>query len=296
MATGISVVVNRRTVGELLRSGWVQWIWIGALFLAAFRPTIVGTIGSWFDDGINMQHGLLVPFVAAYMVWAKQEVLKRIPQAPNYWGIAIVSGAALIWMLSLLTQWVWVSRMALLLGLTGCILALHGFRMVRALAYPLCTLVLMIAPPTFVSERVTLQLQLLASRLGEISLETLGYSVLREGNILEMVGEKLAVAEACSGIRSLTSLIFLAVAYNYFFVPKRSIRIIMLLAVVPVAILCNSGRIVATGIVGQYNRELAHGMLHETFGYFGLTLGAILLLLLHRVIVSWQSKESTHHA
>ena len=60
----------------------------------------------------------------------------------------------------------------------------------------------MVAPPTFIFERLTLSLQLLASRLGEACLEALGYSVLREGNILEMVGIKLSVEEACSGIRS----------------------------------------------------------------------------------------------
>ena len=131
----------------------------------------------------------------------------------------------------------------------------------------------MIAPPSFINERVTLQLQLMASRLGEVSLEALGFSVLREGNILEMVGEKLAVAEACSGIRSLMALIFLAVVYNFFFVPQKKFRVILLASVIPIAILCNAGRIVATGVVGQYNRELAHGMLHATFGYFGLALG-----------------------
>ncbi|PWU04524.1 MAG: hypothetical protein C5B51_16595 [Terriglobia bacterium] len=287
-------VPQKRIVERLQQSESIPWIFIAALLAAAFGPTILSLIGSWFDDGINMQHGVIVPMVSAYMIWTKQEDLKRIPSAPSYWGILIVFGAALAWMLSMLTQWVWISRISLLVGLTGCIAALHGLRIVRALAYPLLTLLLMIAPPSFINEQVTLQLQLLASRLGEVSLEALGYSVLREGNILEMVGEKLAVAEACSGIRSLTSLLFLTVAYNYFFVGRRAHRIIMLCAVVPVAILCNAGRILATGVVGQYNRALAHGMLHEAFGYFGLGLGAVLLLLLHRVLVKWPSREVAH--
>jgi exosortase len=204
---------------------------------------------------------------------------------PSRWGIAIVAGAGALSILSALTQWTWVSRMTFLISFVGCIIALYGFRIVRELAYPIFTLVLMIAPPTFVIERITIELQQLASRLGEISLEFFGFSVLREGNVLEMVGEKLAVAEACSGIKSLMALLFLAAVYNYFFVSRKAVRAIIFGAVVPVAVLCNAGRILATGVVGQYNRELAHGMLHATFGYISLGLGATLLILLHRLLV-----------
>jgi exosortase/archaeosortase family protein len=67
-------------------------------------------------------------------------------------------------------------------------------------------------------------------------------------------------------------------------------------SVVPIAILCNAGRIVATGVVGQYNRELAHGMLHATFGYFGLALGALLLFGLHRLLLMLPLMGNKRHA
>jgi exosortase len=269
-----------------LHGSWIVGAWIALLLVAAFLHTLVGVVGIWFDEPSNMEHGIFVPFAAAYMVWMKQDELKQLKVSPSLWGLAAVVAAAMLSILSIAAQWIWVSRIAFLVGLVGCVWAVCGFRYIRKLVYPLSTLVLMIAPPSFINERVTLQLQLLASRLGEVSLEALGFSVLREGNILEMVGEKLAVAEACSGIRSLTALIFLAVIYCFFFVPQRRIRAILLVSVVPIAILCNAGRIVATGVVGQYNRELAHGMLHATFGYFGLALGAVLLFGFHRLLVT----------
>jgi exosortase len=253
--------------------------------VAAFARTLWGIGGSWFDEASNMEHGPFVPIIVGYMLWLKRDQLRLIPKMPSRWGIAVVAGAGALSVLSALAQWTWVNRMAFLISLVGCIVALYGFRIVRELKYPLCTLVLMITLPSFVIERITIDLQLLASRLGEISLEFFGFSVLREGNVLEMVGEKLAVAEACSGIRSLMALIFLAAVYNYFFVPQNSVRSVIFGAVVPVAILCNAGRILATGVVGQYNRELAHGMLHATFGYLSLGLGATLLILLHRLLI-----------
>jgi exosortase len=277
-----------------LQGAWILGGWLALLLGVAYLHTLQGVAGSWFDEAINMEHGIFVPFAAAYMVWMKQDELKRLPLVPSWLGVGAVLGATLLFFLSTVAQWVWVGRVSFLAGLVGCIWAVCGFQFLRHLAYPLCTLVLMIAPPSFVIERVTLQLQLLASRLGEVSLEALGFSVLREGNILEMVGEKLAVAEACSGIRSLMALIFLAVVYNFFFVTQKRIRLILLASVIPIAILCNAGRIVATGVVGQYDRALAHGMLHATFGYFGLALGAILLFGLHRLLIRlpWMGRKS----
>jgi exosortase len=168
--------------------------------------------------------------------------------------------------------------------------------MARELAYPLCTLVLMIAPPTFVYERLTLDLQLIASRLGESGLEALGYSVMREGSILELVGTKLSVEEACSGLRSLLSILFMCVLYNYFFVHSKLMQTILLVWAVPIAILGNAGRIVATGIASQYKPEMIHGTAHDAFGYFSVVIAAIGCIVLHLTMLSIQKTWRAHHA
>jgi exosortase len=284
MPDEVGVLEKSRGVGALVQPGWLPAIWIGCLLLVGFGPTLLRMGGTWFNDSLNMEHGTLVVPVAAYMVWHKWDTLRRIPRAPTTWGLVLVFWGVLQSFVSKATQQLWGSEMGFLICLVGCILALYGFRMVRELAYPLALLLIMIAPPAYIYERLTLQLQLLASRLAEVSLETLGYSVLREGNILELVGERLAVAEACSGIRSLMALLFLCATYSYFWVSQNRIRGLLLVAVIPIAIICNSGRIVLTGVVGQYNRELAHGMLHATFGYVSLILGAILVVAFHRCI------------
>jgi exosortase/archaeosortase family protein len=90
------------------------------------------------------------------------------------------------------------------------------------------------------------------------------------------------------------ALIFLITSYCYFFVPQKKTRVILFLGVVPIAILCNAGRILATGVVGQYNRELAHGILHAAFGYVSLATGAILCILLHTFITKMGMERSRH--
>jgi exosortase len=242
-----------------------------------------------------MEHGVLVIPAAAYMAWAKKDVLARIPRQHSIWGLVLLFWGALQAILGIAAQWVWVGRMAFLVSLVGSIAALFGWRMVRELIYPLCTLILMVAPPTFLFERLTLSLQLLASRLGESALEALGYSVLRQGNVLEMVGIKLSVEEACSGIRSLLAILFMCVLYNYFFVQGVGMRTLILAMATPIAILGNAVRIVATGIASQYNPALVSGAAHEAFGYVSVAAAAVGCVLFHLMASSavkgWQRRH-----
>jgi exosortase len=267
-----------------IRSG-IQMALLGALLLASFWPILVGIYGSWFDERSYMEHGILVVPAAAYMAWAKKDKLAKLPIHPSRWAVGLLAWGALQALLGEVGQWVWVSRTAFLISLVGCIALVYGFQMIKELVYPLSTLILMIAPPNFVFERLTLGLQLLASRLGADALEALGYSVLREGNILEMVGIKLSVEEACSGIRSLVAIVFMCVLYNYFFVEKKSMRIWILALAIPIAILGNAVRIVATGIAGQYNHAWVSGATHEAFGYVSVVVAAVGCIGVHMVLL-----------
>jgi len=278
------------------RSTTIRAVVCGILLLVGFWPILQSMYGSWFDERAYMEHGILVIPAAAYMVWTKWERLKRVPVRPSWWGLLLVVGGALQAALGILAHWVWVSRTAFLVSLVGSIILVYGWTMVRELVYPLCTLILMIAPPTFLFARLTLSLQLLASRLGESALEALGYSVFRDGNILEMVGIKLSVEEACSGIRSLMAILFLAVLYNYFFVQGKWMRVAILIVAVPIAILGNAARIVATGIAAQYDHSLAEGAAHETFGYVSVAVAALGCMALHIVMLSIQKAWRSHHA
>ncbi len=254
----------------------------GGLLVLAFWPILLGIYGSWFDEHAYMEHGLLVVPAAAYMVWTERHRLQKVLPKPSGWGAILLLAGALQAVLGVVAQWIWVSRMAFLESLAGCILLVYGREMLRRLMYPLATLILMITPPTFVFERLTLSLQLLASTLGASCLDALGYSVLREGNILEMVGIKLSVEEACSGIRSLLAIIFMCVLYNFFFVNGRSMKAWLLAMAIPIAILGNAGRIVASGVAGQYNHAWVAGATHEAFGYVSVLIAALGCIGLHQ--------------
>lgn len=272
-------------VARSQRWGAIVTFSLAAILLAlVYGPTLYGIAGSWFDENADVGHGMAVPLVAAYIAWTKRKKLAKITTKPSILGLPLVLWGASQFVVSAAADWVFATRTAFVISLIGVVLAIWGWEIFKALAFPLGLLFLMIAPPSFLQAKITFPLQLIASTLAERSLDTLGYSVLREGNILELVGERLAVAEACSGIRALFSLFFFCLIYNYFFVESKPVRWLLLLSVIPVALLANAGRIVATGVIGQYNRELAHGIMHENLGYLSILAAGAMLLGVHAIL------------
>lgn len=154
----------------------------------------------------------------------------------------------------------------------------------RALWFPLVVLALAIPLPEFVFKLSRVQLQLLASQTAERALDLLGVSVLREGNILHLAGFDMSVAQACSGLRSLLSIAFLTITYCYFLEPKKRIRLLLVVLVVPLTILANAARLVATALLVPLDPRWALGLRHEAVGWTAAILTVGLLFGSHRVI------------
>lgn len=106
--------------------------------------------------------------------------------------------------------------------------------------------------------------------------------VLRDGNILELASQKLSVAEACSGIRSLLSLSFLSLVYAYFFDRKVWMRWVLLFATVPIAIIANSARVTLTGVFSEIDPALAEGFFHEAEGWVIFIVALVILVVVHQ--------------
>jgi len=137
-----------------------------------------------------------------------------------------------------------------------------------------------------VYNQITFPLQLFASVVAERSLEILNIPVLREGNILELASQRLSVAEACSGIRSLLSLSFLSVVYAYFFDRKVWMRWVLLIATIPIAIVANSARVTLTGVLSEIDPALAEGFFHEAEGWV-IFLVALGMMVIAHLLINW---------
>ena len=264
---------------------WPAIAWFGILLIVVYFPILSKLVAQWSSDD-DVGHGFFVPLVAGYIAWQRRDQLLGMEWRPAWWGIGILVWAGIQAYLGMLGAELFLQRTAFLFSLVGMLLVLGGTGLIRQLAFPLLLLPFMIPLPTVVYNQITFPLQLFASAVAERSLEVLNIPVLRDGNILELASQKLSVAEACSGIRSLLSLSFLSVVYAYFFDRKVWMRWVLLIATIPIAIIANSARVTLTGVFSEIDPSLAEGFFHEAEGWVIFVVALIMLAVTH-LLLNW---------
>lgn len=262
---------------------WKNLAWFGALLLLCYAPVLYRLAQQWYSDE-DMGHGFFVPLVAGYIVWKRRHDLAALRPETNYWGLVVVLWGALQFMLGTLGAELFLSRTAFLVSLIGVVWFLCGTKILKRVAFPLILLWFMIPIPAIIYARITLPLQLFASRVAETILGLIDIPVLRDGNVLELASQKLSVVEACSGIRSLLALSFLALIYAYFFDRKVWMRWALLLATIPIAIAANATRVTITGILSEYRTDLAQGFFHMLEGWVLFLVAFILMTVTHGLL------------
>jgi exosortase len=232
----------------------------------------------WRTDE-DMSHGFLVPVVILWVIWRERKRWRALPVEPSRWGFAFLALAAGLQFAGALGVGLFAGSLAFLLSVAGAVLCLGGFGWLRALAFPLGLAFFMLPKLAIVYNQATLPLQLLASRIAAGILTVSRIGVIREGNILDVGGHRVAVVEACNGIRYLLSLGFMAVVFGYLADSKTWMRLALLVAAVPVAILANGIRVAAAG----WLPSLEAGVPHAISGWFIFVVCLATLMLLRQL-------------
>lgn len=260
-----------------------------ALALAIVIGVIYYGIGSalaadWWANP-NFSHGFFVPPFSIFVAWQRRKSLAALPLRPSWIGLLIIAGALGVLVVGVLGAELFLSRSSLVLLLCGMIVYFAGWRHFRVLFFPWAVLFLMIPIPVIIFNQITLPLQFLASRLAAGLLGLVGVPVLREGNVINLPSMSLEVVEACSGIRSLVTLVTLAVIYGYFMEKRYLWRFVLMIAAIPIAVLANGMRIMGAGLLGQYaSPDYAEGFFHLFSGWLIFVLSLAMLFLLNRVL------------
>jgi len=250
----------------------------------------------WWNDP-DYGHGFFVPLFSGYILWQQRERWLSARTKPSNFGFVVMLGAVCLLFLGSLGAELFTSRFSLLLLLAGMILFLSGWDLLRAVSFPLGFLVLMIPIPVIIYNKITFPLQLLASRVASSFLEFIGVPVLRDGNVLILSNYSLEVVEACSGIRSLMSLVALAVAYGYLAEPRRWVRFVLVLLMVPIAIVTNAIRITGAGVLAhRFGPAAAEGFLHEFSGWVIFLAALLLMFLSHGILRRFSKWKKRSHA
>jgi exosortase len=260
-----------------------------ACVLAAAVVWVFGGILSslarqWASDD-NYSHGFFVVPLALFFAWERRAALLEAPHRPSVFGLFLIAGSLVVLLAGLLGAELFLTRVSFVGVLAGITLFVWGRGHFRILAFPIAFLLLMIPLPAIVFNQLAFPLQLLASRAGEAVIGLAGIPVLREGNVLQLPTRTLEIVEACSGIRSLVSLITLAVVLGYFTERRTGARVLIALAAIPIAILANAARVAGTGLASELiSPAAADGFFHTFSGWLMFVFAFAGLLAVQRAI------------
>jgi len=257
---------------------------LAILSLWLYWTTLIHLVGQWWNDP-NFSHGFFVPLFSAFVIWQERDRLARITPKPSWAGIIVLLAGLGLLVVGRLGAELFLARSSLLLILAGVVILFLGWNLFRAMLFPWAFLLLMIPIPTIVFNQITFPLQLLASKVAAAVLPVLGVPILREGNVINLPSMALEVAEACSGIRSLMSLVTLAIIYGYLMEKRLWVRWLLAVAAVPITVAANDVRIIGTGLLVQYwDPEMAEGYFHASWGWIIFVVSLIMLYALRGLV------------
>lgn len=254
------------------------WALLGSAILV-YAPILAYMVHQWsWDD--DYSHGFLILPLALWFAWERMPKLRRLEFAGSWLGLLPLAMGTLTLLIGRLGIELMNMRVSFVFTVIGLVVLLLGRQAFRILAFPLLFLFLMVPLPRSLVNVVAFPLQLMATDFAVNVLYLLEIPSLREGNIIHLANTQLFVAEACSGLRSLTALITLGVIFAYFFRKSTAERIIIVLSAIPIAILVNAFRVALTGGLTHYmGQEAASGWIHQTEGLFTFGIAFLLLLL-----------------
>jgi len=266
---------------------------LAVCFAYLYHPIITKLVHDWYTDD-NYSHGFLIIPIALYFVWERRARLREAERKPSSLGLAVVLGSLAVLLAGILGSELFLTRISILGTIAGVILFLYGWNHLKILMFPLTFLILMIPIPAIIFNRVAFPLQLLASRFGEMALMLFQIPVLREGNVINLANTSLEVAEACSGIRSLISLLTLGIVLGYFTDSRICVRIVLAIGTIPIAIAANGIRVAGTGIAAHYyGPDAAQGFFHSFSGWIIFIAAFLMMFILYRVIILIAPEKSS---
>jgi exosortase len=261
------------------------------LFILLYFQVIVGLVNDWWVDS-NYSHGFLVPLVSAYLIWKKRDKLKSLEKKRSYWGFLILLLGLGIYIVGTAGSEYFSARFSLVIVLFGLTFYLNGKEWAKELLFPVAFLAFMVPIPYVIYYSIAFPMQLFSTKLSYYILHSIGLPSIRQGNIIYLPNYSLEVVEACSGLRSLVSLLALGTFFAYVTFKSNLKRFILYISIFPIAIGANIFRIFITA-VGAYvvSPKLAEDFLHKLSGLIVFLVSVFSLFILSRIIRIFDRKK-----
>ena len=277
----------------------LEWrsLLIAASLLFLYALVLARLSKHWWTDE-NYSHGLLVPFVIGFIVWSQFDRIKNTELSPKFGlGLCAILFALFMLLGGTLSAEIFTQRISFVLMLAGIIVYFYGLKILKILAVPFLLLLLAIPIPQIIFNKIAFPLQILASQVAIWGIRVFEVASVRKGNVIEILPQgatqivALEVVEACSGIRSLMTLVTLALILAYFTREKtESVEkfwknsdfwrgLILMFSAIPIAILTNAARVTATGVLTYYyGKRATEDTWHDLAGWLVYAVALIMLI------------------
>ncbi|MHA2230894.1 MAG: exosortase/archaeosortase family protein [Candidatus Hodarchaeales archaeon] len=266
-----------------LKNNTIHYLYVTiivSLFLFAYADNLEWLWSRWMVNP-NYSHGPLIPLISLFIVFQKRAALRNIQTRGSNRGLYVLLAAAFLFIISLRAQVSFTLSYSMILAIAGIVLYLHGQKMFASVAFPIFYLVFMVPFWVGAINKLGNILKLLSSILSFNILQFLGYPIYREGVMLHLANGSFEVADPCSGIRSLISLLALGTIMAYYSNGILCKKISLALIDVPLALLANTLRVVFFGLILETKGVLiSEGFLHTLtgFGVFAFAFGGLMAL------------------
>jgi exosortase len=265
---------------------WFPAVQVGivvALMVVLFAGVLADMAHDWWTEPAWSQ-GMLLPPLALYIAWIQRSQILSCAATTDQRGVFLTGLACVTYVLGRLASEFFLTRISFVILLAGLIWTFWGLGRLRRLVLPLLLLASMVPLPVMIYNSLAGPLQLLASEGATQIAQSVGVSVFRDGNVIQLAGVTLGVAEACSGLNSLSALIVGSLLLGYLFCSSWVARIALIVASVPLAIAVNVIRVAGTAILADLNRDFAMGFYHTFSGWLVFVVGLGLLYLTARAL------------
>ena len=262
-----------------------QWLTTWGLIQAAVLLALLASVYasshtvmvSWWDSD-DYSYCYLLPVVIGWILWHKRELLKALHTGGNWSGLLpLAVGVLLYWLGEFGGEYYSQFLSSWFVALALCLL-FFGWPVVRELVFVFLLLFTMMPLPNFLNNKLAVQLQIMATQMGEALIRLLGMSVYREGNIIDLGFMQLQVVEACSGLRYLLPLIVLSLVLAYFTTLRLWKKIALVISAIPISLVLNALRIAVTALASKLlGVEVAEGFSHDFAGWAIFLLSFVLL-------------------
>lgn len=252
--------------------------------LYLYFPILQKLAHDW-DTNDNYSHGYFIPILSLYLIYSIKDELRKLPVKTNITGLLLLLLGLAQLIIGKAGSEFFLQRTSLILVLAGTVLFCLGSSFFKKLLLPIAYLIFMVPLPAIIWNKIAFPMQLFGSFLTEKVVTLLGIPLFREGNVLHLANTTLEVVDACSGLRSLTTLFALSAVFAMLSTLKTWQKWVLFFAAAPIAIFANIVRLSATAVLAsKYGSDVAHGFLHDFSGLVVFAVGILLLVTVSNLL------------